>query len=165
MKFEDYIAITDLKAKYFQYLDAKAWDRMREVFTEDATFEGYAFGTQTGRDAFIATLADFLGDVRSQHMGFMPQFKTVDEHTIRVVWSMHDVLTWEPNSRVYKDIPVEGMHGLRGYGFYEEECTKTGEGWRVSFSRLTRTRIDALTDEFPNLPNYDVVSPDLDWLT
>ena len=158
------LAITDLKAQYFQHLDAKRWDQLRTVFSDDACFEGFAFESGGGPDEFVAVLSRFLADVRSQHQGFMPRFRRVNETTIRGVWSMHDYLTWEPDSRVYKGIEIEGMHGLRGYGYYEEEYRLTDKGWRISFSRLVRTRIDALVGPLPVTPAYDVLGPDAEWL-
>lgn len=162
---DEILAISDLKAQYFQHLDAHRWDRLRELFTESASFEGFAFAGPGGREGFVTTLSEFFVGVRSQHQGFMPRFQRVDEHTIRGVWSMHDYLTWAPGSRVYKGIDVEGMHGLRGYGYYEDEYQLTKEGWRISFSRLVRTRIDALIGALPITPDYEVLGPDPGWVS
>lgn len=164
ISFDDYMEISSLKARYFQYLDNKHWDGLDELFSEDARFEGFAFEGVTGKSDFISTVATFLADVRSQHQGFMPLFKRIDLLTVRGVWSMHDYLTWAPDSRVYKGVEIPGMHGILGYGYYEEEYTQTANGWRISFSRLVRTRIDALVSAEPITPNYSVVSPTIDWV-
>lgn len=163
--FEEYLALTDLKSAYFQHLDAKRWSRLHEVFTPDATFEGFAFESDGGREDFIATVSAFLADVESQHQGFNPRFRRISADVIRGVWGMHDYLTWELNSRTYKGIKTWDMWGLRGWGVYEEEYCRTPDGWRISFSRLARTRIDALVEEGIVNPPYDLTSPDPDWLT
>lgn len=165
LDFASHLAITDLKARYFHYLDTKQWNRMIELFSGDATFEGYAFDVDGGPDKFIAVVSAFLAEVRSQHQGYTPRFQLMDSGRVRGVWTMNDYLTWEPNSRVYKGIELPGMHGLRGYGYYEEEYTRTEAGWRISFSRLVRTRIDALVGTEPVTPAYEVCSPSLEWLS
>lgn len=160
----DVLAIHDLKAQYFQHLDAKRWEPLRELFSEDAKFEGFAFDSAGGREAFVATLAEFLADVRSQHQGCMPRLRRTGTHTARGIWTMHDYLSWEPNSRNYKGLALPGVHGLRGYGFYEEEYVLTNNGWRISFSRLVRTRIDMLVGEPAVTPEFEVLGPDPHWL-
>lgn len=163
LDFATHLALTDLKARYFAHLDAKEWDRMRDLFTPDAVFEGYAFEA-AGRDGFIATVSEFLADVRSHHQGFLPRYKVVAPGEVRAVWRMRDYLTWAPDSRVYKGIEVPGMCGIEGYGQYEDVYTLTPGGWRISFSRLARTRIDALT--VPRItPDYHLTAPDGRWLT
>ena len=159
----DVLAISDLKARYFQYLDGKMWDRLHELYTPDARFEGYAFNDAASPEVFIETVSAFLTGVRSQHQGYMPRFAGT-AGTIRGLWAMHDYLTWEPGSRVYKGIDTPGMYGLRGYGYYEEEYTLTEDGWRISFSRLVRTRIDPLVGVPPQALPYEVMDPDPDWL-
>jgi len=159
----DVLAVTDLKARYFEYLDAKRWDEMTDVFAPDARFEGFAFEAD-GREEFIATVSQFLADVRSQHFGYMPRFALRPDGSIRGVWRMHDYLTWAPDSRVYKGIEIPGMHGIRAWGTYEEEYALRDGRWWIVFSRLTRTRIDPLVGPAPLEPAYDVISPDPTWL-
>ncbi|MFS0865752.1 nuclear transport factor 2 family protein [Microbacterium sp. 179-B 1A2 NHS] len=159
----DVLAVSDLKSRYFEYLDAKRWPEMTGIFADDARFEGFAFDAD-GREDFIATVSSFLADVRSQHFGYLPRFALTPDGAIRGVWRMHDYLTWEPDSRVYKGIAIPGMHGIRGWGTYEEEYAMRDGEWRIVFSRLTRTRIDPLVGPPPSQPPYDVVAPDAGWL-
>lgn len=160
----DALAVSHLKSLYFLYLDGRQWDRMIDLFTPDAVFEGYAFDA-AGAEDFVATVSAFLSDVRSQHAGYMPRFSAIDDDHIRGVWMMHDYLTWKQDSRVYKGVEIEGMHGLRGWGYYEEEYRRTDAGWRISFSRLVRTRIDPLVGTPLLEPDYDVLGPDFAWLS
>lgn len=164
LAFPDILAVCDLKATYFQCLDGKHWARMRTIFTDDASFEGFAFRAEEGPDAFIATVALFLEGVHSQHQGYMPRFAAVGPDLVRGVWGMHDYLTWEPDSRDYKAIRTPGMYGLRGYGYYEDEYRRISGGWRIAFSRLVRTRIDPLVGTPPPAPDYDVLLPSPDFL-
>lgn len=156
--------ISDLKSRYFYYLDSKLWARLSELFTADAEFEGFAFDAG-GIDDFVKTVSAFLTGVYSIHQGFMPRFGYgAEPTTVYGVWSMHDYLTWEPDSRVYKGIEVPGMRGIDGYGYYEERYERRGGQWRIAFSRLVRTRIDPLVGPVPPRPEYDVMAPDHGWV-
>ncbi|MBT8162257.1 MULTISPECIES: nuclear transport factor 2 family protein [Arthrobacter] len=99
----------------------------------------------------------------SEHRGSMPRFRLVGPDTMRVVWTMNDYVTWEPDSRDYKSVPIAGMYCIRGYGLYEEEYVRTPAGWRISFSRLVRTRIDPLVGTPAPAP-YAYPAPDDAWL-
>lgn len=156
--------ISALKAHYFHALDGKRWDEMTAVFSNDAQFEGFAFDSP-GREGFITAVAAFLADVRSQHQGSMPRFDQLADGRVRALWPMHDYLTWPQDGRPYKGIVTPGQYGLRGWGYYEEECALTPDGWRIAFSRLTRTRIDALTASGAVTVEYDVTAPDPTWIS
>jgi len=158
----DATELWDLKSRYFYYLDTKQWDRLHEVFWPDARFEGFAFPADSAAD-FVRTVSHFLADVTSTHHGYQPRFRHVADGGVRGVWAMHDHLEWEPDSRIYKDIPVPGMRGIHGYGYYEDEYERRAGVWRARFSRLVRTRIDPVVDVAPR-PRYDVMGPDLRWL-
>lgn len=88
----------------------------------------------------------------------------LDANRVRAVWSMNDYVTWEPDSRVHKNVPISGMYGIPGYGLYEEEYLRTSAGWRISFSRLIRTRIDPLAGNPSPDPAYEFPAPDATWL-
>ncbi|WP_437773407.1 nuclear transport factor 2 family protein [Arthrobacter sp. KNU40] len=161
---DDVLAITDLKARYFRYVDDKRWDQLPELFTDDAHFGGFAFDSSGTTADFVSALSAFLNDTHSEHRGTMPRLRMVDANTVRAVWTMSDYVTWEPDSRVYKNVPIEGMYGIRGYGLYEEEYLRTPAGWRISFSRLVRTRIDPLVGTPAPDPGYELNTQDTTWL-
>lgn len=145
--FTDYQTITALKARYFRAVDTKQWHDLQLVFAEDARFEGFGFGIKQGVDTLINTLSENLAEVFSQHLGTTPDLQRNGEQSIRGVWSMQDTLAWTPDLAPLSDPNISGMRGINGYGFYEDEYTLTPAGWRISFSRLIRTRVEALTAE------------------
>lgn len=147
LRSNDYQAITALKAQYFRAVDTKQWEQLRVIFTEDAKFEGFGFGIRQGVGTLVNTLGENLATVFSQHLGATPEIRLVTDQTARGVWSMRDTLTWEADLPALSDPDIPGMRGINGYGFYEDEYTRTPEGWRISFSRLVRTRVEALTSE------------------
>ncbi len=160
----DYFAISDLKARYFEYVDSKNWVRLRGLFTNDATFAGFAFSADGGPEGFISALASFLTGAVSHHRGFMPRLRAVDTTVVRGSWTMQDYVTWPSGSRIYKGFEAPGFHGISGYGRYEDEYTRTTDGWRISFCRIARTRIDPLVGPPVDSFDFDFISPDAGWL-
>ncbi|MEV4734733.1 nuclear transport factor 2 family protein [Saccharopolyspora sp. NPDC049426] len=161
--FDEYQIVCKLKARYFFHLDTKQWTRLRALFSDYAVFEGFPFAS-SGPDAFVAGVAKWLAPMRTVHQGFMPDVQKRDDGVIRARWSMYDYLTWPQDSFVYKGVEIDGMYGIRGYGYYDEEYVRTASGWRISFMRLTRARIDPLVGDYLEPPAYDVPPPDLSWL-
>ncbi|MFE5838800.1 nuclear transport factor 2 family protein [Arthrobacter sp. NPDC056493] len=163
LKFDDLLAISDLKARYFLYVDSKRWDLVPGLFTDNARFTGYAFNVAGTTKEFVAALSAFLDSARSHHSATMPRFQPIAADVVRAVWTMNDYVTWEPDSRIYKNVRVPGMYGIRGYGLYQDEYLRTPAGWRISFSGLVRTRIDPLVGT-PALDCYEFPTPDETWL-
>ncbi len=159
-----YLAITDVKANYFDAVDSKNWARLRKVFTDSARFEGFPFPAGDP-DQFVESIAAAFVDVRSTHRASMPRVRVVGEGRIRVRWLMQDYVTWPIDSRPYRGVEIPGLYGFRGYGAYEDEYRLTEAGWRIDFTRLTRTRIDPLVDTEPLDPNLEgVLVSDPEWL-
>jgi hypothetical protein len=156
-------AIGATKSQYFYGLDTKQWDVVRSVFTEEARFEGFPFPVESP-DVFTNEVATFLKGAQTIHQGFMPLFLEIDETRVKARWTMYDYLIWH-DSREYKGHLIPGQYGLRGYGYYEEEyvCT-VGGAWLIDYMRLSRVRIDPLVSyPIPN-PEYDVATPNLNWI-
>lgn len=136
-----------LKPLYWRYVDSKQWERLRALFTDDARFEG-TVSESTGPDEWIAALATSFRDMRSVHRGHTPELAIVGEGVARGVWPFSDYLDWSacdpaevsPNLQQFP-----GQWGIVGFGHYEEEYRRGPEGWRISFMRLTRQRMDALS--------------------
>src|SRR5690554_5555165 len=121
LSIEDYEEIKGLKAKYFRFIDTKQWTKLREIFADEATFEGL-WATADGPDAFVANLERNLSaETFSAHYGFMPEIVALDGNRARAIWSMHDYLLWPVDSKAYLGVSVPGQRGVRGYGHYEEE--------------------------------------------
>ncbi|MEB3371734.1 nuclear transport factor 2 family protein [Saccharopolyspora mangrovi] len=161
-RFQDVPADLPGQSQYCFYVDTKEWDRLRMLFSEEATFAGFSYTTDDPYD-FVRGVSSFLESVRSVHHAMMPELRAIDERRVRGRWSMHDMLTWEPDSFVYKGIEIPGMHGINGYGYYDEEYTRVGGKWYISHMQLTRLRIDPLFGGLVEPPRYDVPPPDTEW--
>ncbi|GAB5451034.1 MAG: nuclear transport factor 2 family protein [Halioglobus sp.] len=127
------LAIEDikrLKARYFRALDSRQWDEFSECFTSDlvADFRGAPGTLSEGRDTFIASLRDVLGDAPTVHHGHSPEIDIYDDNNASGIWAMDDCV----------DLP--GL-SLRGWGHYHEQYRREAGQWRISSTRLTRLRL------------------------
>lgn len=125
-------AIKQLKAGYFQNIDAKNWAGLRELLhplvTVDTTC---SLGpVLVGRDPFIAFLKLSLALAETHHQGYDPKIKLTSATTAEGVWTMEDVLIYA------------GTLGVHGYGHYSERYEKVSGKWVIKYSKLTRTRMD-----------------------
>lgn len=125
-------AIKQLKARYFRTMDAKDWDAMRAVFSDDVVMDTTAAGGTeiTGADEFMAFLQDAIGDVITVHHGHMPEIELTSPTTATGIWAMEDMLRWPDGTE---------MHG---YGHYHETYEKVNGEWHIATSSLHRLRTD-----------------------
>jgi hypothetical protein len=127
--------IKQLKARYFRFLDTKQWDKLKELFIPDATWDvhgGSGHYQWSSRDAFIADVARAKAHSVTVHHGHMPEIELIDEANARGVWAMFDY------------VEEAGWPPRHGYGHYHETYTKGEAGWRIATFELTRLRVDAL---------------------
>jgi hypothetical protein len=129
--------IRRLKARYFRLMDTKRWEEFRNLFTDDALFEGNTdLQTITGPPGLVADSADrFVAIVRERlerattvHHGHMPEIEIIDATSATGIWAMVDLL----------ERPDSPFPSFQGYGHYHDEYRKEGGQWRISASRLTR---------------------------
>jgi hypothetical protein len=119
----DRLAVSDVLVRYFQLVDAKAWDRMDEVFTDDTTTRWTADSLVEGRDSIVGAMRHMIGSdeiVTYHHVAAMAP--VVDGDTAAVT------------------VRVRAMHhgvGPRAGKFYESlgvqptNLVRTPEGWRI----------------------------------
>ncbi|MDQ0029934.1 nuclear transport factor 2 family protein [Arthrobacter bambusae] len=148
---DDYEDVRRLKARYFRYIDLKRWERLRSLFSRDARILGFSF-SPADVDTFVDAVSAYMAGVVSIHQGFMPELEATSDNSIRGIWSMFDQLTWEPGSREHEDFGLQGSWGFRGFGHYEEEYVRAGQGWRISHLRLSRLRMEPLAGPEHHLP-------------
>jgi hypothetical protein len=121
MDHESHIAIQQLLALYCHILDAKAWNRLTEIFTPDAVYDSTSigFGVQEGLPALIA------------------HWKRIDHPLAHHVMS----IVIDDRGDGTADVLSKGLfawpHGLSG-GDYKDVAIKTNDGWRLSRRAYTR---------------------------
>jgi hypothetical protein len=142
----DLYAIHQLKSRYFRYMDTKAWDSWRLLFTEDVEiyFDNSVLPkdtapVQAGRDNFVAFVSRMLQTAVTVHHGHMPDIEFTGPHHATGVWAMYD---WVDDA--------EKGYAFQGWGHYHERYRKEADGiWRISQMRLTRIRTDVIESTRP----------------
>lgn len=139
--------IKQLKAQYCRYIDTKQWERLAGLFAAGTRFDGFG-SAPTGSDAtaFIEGISTRLARAVSIHHCHTPEIVFTGPDTARGIWAMMDMLEF-PADASPRETP--GSRGFFGYGHYEEEYVRSGDGWKFSFLRLTRLRIDPLPADYP----------------
>ena len=157
----DIEAIKQLKARYCRYLDTKQWDSLPQLFTEDATFDGYA-SAPSGSDVatWLQGVSSRLADAVMHHHCHTPDIVFLSETQARAVWAMAGYLEW-PEPAGLEEAPR--ARGMQGFGHYEEEYRKVGGQWKMDYLRFCTMRMAALRDDLPaqTLPTAPVSR---DWL-
>ncbi len=129
-------AVKLLKAQYFYFLDTKQWDRLRALFTSDATFDPAGEGAYTfdGLEGFVSGASAGLANAVSVHHGHMPMIEVIDADHAAAIWSMTD------------DVAIAGDPARRfiGKGHYHETYRREAGVWKIASWKLTRLRVDVI---------------------
>jgi len=130
-------AIKQLKASYFQNIDAKNWDGLRDLLAPDVVEDTTCSAGPIfyGRDPFIAFLKLTLGAANTHHQGYDPHIHLTSATTAEGLWTLEDVLIFG------------GTVGVHGYGHYNDRYSKVNGQWIVKYSKLTRTRLDLINPD------------------
>ncbi|MEJ5976317.1 nuclear transport factor 2 family protein [Novosphingobium sp. PS1R-30] len=129
--FADWLAITELKARYCRLLDTKDWEGWGQLFTEDfhQDVTGSGGGVFDGRDAAVAATRASIGTAKTAHQVHSPEI-SIDGDAATAIWALQDRVIWD------------GDRALTGYGHYHERYVRTADGWRIAEQRLTRLHMD-----------------------
>jgi hypothetical protein len=154
MTLEDELAAIDairqLKARYFRHLDAKEWDDLRMVFTDDAVFDlragasvdpadGSPESAETadlelvGRAAIVDAIRRSINDRISVHHGHCHEVAIRSEGEADGVIAMVDKISNRET----------GACVIEGWGHYHERYRCENGVWRIWRSRLSRLVIYA----------------------
>jgi len=132
-------AIERTKARYCRFLDTKNWTAWGMLFTADATLdvsEDAAPGQHLaqGRMNIVEFVRKSVADARTAHQVHAPEIEFQSPTSARVIWAMHDYLTWPQDGLR----PVADMHTLQGFGHYHETYLIEDGEWRIATIKLTR---------------------------
>jgi hypothetical protein len=139
-RLADRMALQELKASYFRYLDTKQWASWRELFTDDMVFYNdpnplptTTVAMSSSGDDFVEMVSSLLADALTVHQGHMPEIRFIDDRQARGIWAMYD----------WVDSSGSGGTSMQGFGHYHEHYVKGADGkWRIAELRLTRLRTD-----------------------
>ena len=130
-------SIKHLKARYCRSVDRKDWGGLREVFCDDATFEGLGRGIPgewavAGPDGFVSFVQQMLppGSI-SVHHALLPEIILADALHASGTWSFYDY--------------IERPSGtFQGYGEYHERYQCANGRWLIAAMRIERIRVDPM---------------------
>lgn len=148
--------IKQLKARYFRHMDMQDWDALYTLFTPDAVYDAtdairngsgedsldQKLGEEWinhGRDKIVPFIQNALAGMVSVHHGHMPEITIHSATKASGIWPMTD--------KVQKHIDGQLVLSLEGEGHYWEEYERIDGTWMISFSRLTRIRVQYWQDE------------------
>lgn len=141
-----------LKAQYCRFLDTKQWPRLRQLFADDASFEGFGSApTGSTVDQFIAGASARLQEALTVHHCHMAEIAFDGPDRARAVWAMVDVVEFLDGK---EPIEAPGTRGFTGYGHYEDAYVRIDGMWKFASKRLSRIRLDPIpADQAPALTN------------
>jgi uncharacterized protein (TIGR02246 family) len=131
--FADWLAITELKARYCRCLDTKDWEGYAAVFADDVVLDTTAAGGPRfeGREAAVAGVRAAVERAITTHHVHSPEI-TVDGDVAHAIWAMQDRNIW-PEGR-----------SLLGFGHYHETYVRRDGRWQIAESRLTRINVEMI---------------------
>jgi ketosteroid isomerase-like protein len=141
---------TQLKARYFRFIDTKDYEGLAGLFAEDASFDmrnarrngndERSLSEMAGKDAFpvgreaiVALIAGRTRTASTVHHGHMPEIEILSDTTARGIIAMEDSNSYVENGKTSK---------LHGFGHYHETYSKIGGRWYIQTLLLTRLRVD-----------------------
>lgn len=128
---EDKLEISDLIARYPDIVDGREFDRLDELFTEDAIIDFSTFGGPVDNLAVIKQfLRDSLGFFkRTQHMMGLPNI-TLDGDCARARTSCNNPMMFDERDGT----TTVWLIGL----WYDDEFVRTAAGWRFTARKQER---------------------------
>ena len=137
---EDYIAITQVKARYCRFLDTKDWAAYTALFTEDFVLDLTKAGGLppiVGREAAIASIRSWVETAITAHQVHSPEM-TIEGDVAHVIWAMQDRVIWGPERA-----GEVRERGHTGYGHYHERYERKDGRWRIAWQQLSYLRYDS----------------------
>ena len=130
----DRLELHELPGRYGDAIDDRNWDRLREIFTDDAVFDLTVVGAR--RLEGIDDIVHFMNVEASHPKTHMMTNIYVDEQDENVIMN-------------FRIVALLGK-GLVGTASYYDRVVKTDEGWRVQHRECMihrRDKRDAPCDE------------------
>ena len=127
-----------LKARYFRFVDTKAWDDLVALFSPEPVFDisdDQPGCVLTSREAIREAVSTPLSHCVSVHHGHCPEITLTSDSTAEGIWAMEDMLRWEEGS----GSPIKTLHG---YGHYHETYERVDGRWHIKTMKLKRLRVD-----------------------
>jgi SnoaL-like domain len=134
--------IKQIKGKYFRCLDAKDWDGLISVWAPevelDMTHVGRSGGRAMSNHGALTYMQGRIGNTAWMvHHGHTPEIEFTSDTTATGIWQFEDWLRWEDGNT-----SPDGYTDVHGWGYYDDRYLLTEDGWRISYTSVTRTRAE-----------------------
>jgi len=146
-ELRDLEAIKTLKARYCHLVDARSWDELHKLWTEDAVCDYGFFGSYNGRDQImdkffrelVASAASFM-----VHMVHNPVIE-VNGDRASGSWYLTSQTTIQPaNQAVWV------------MGIYRDEFVRVGGEWKISALRFEFKYYTPFEDGWAKTPMWEI---------
>ena len=122
LSVEDKIELQELAGRYGDYVDDRDWDKLDEIFTEDAVFEFSILDTTLNGVEEIKNFLSGLGDQHPQGHLMMNIYSDKTDHGAQM--------------RFRAIFPIANRSATDGsavffHASYYDDLVKTNKGWRV----------------------------------
>ena len=125
----DHVEIRNLLNLYPFIVDIPAnYGRAREVFTEDAVFDGGDYGRFEGVEALI------------DYWSHSPKRAAALEKSRLLSHNMVNIYIWQDAAGVVRSMSRcigTSLDGVASIAVYDDELRRTPEGWRISYRLLS----------------------------
>lgn len=148
--------IKRVTAQYLRYLDSNQWERVRSVFTDDATvWLEPPHPEFDGVDAFIEDLKKHLGGRRVYHHGHMPEIEIYESKKAFAMWSLHTGIEGEPSqwTRERQERIERGEGG--GARYYEFDYERVDGRWLISHLGLRTVWVGGNLKPFERIDTFN----------
>ncbi|WP_156686086.1 nuclear transport factor 2 family protein [Mycobacterium sp. Marseille-P9652] len=127
---EDRQDIADLLVRYATGIDRRDWPLFRTVFTDDCELDYGVIGAWRGVDAVTQ---------------FMTEVHAMAGHTLHRLSNQAIAVDGDrATARTYVDaliMAADNRGCVNGIGFYDDECVRTPDGWRIARRQFTTVRV------------------------
>jgi hypothetical protein len=133
--------IRDLKARFCRYADAKQWEAVAGLFTDDAVMRIHnadgSLASESSAAELAADISGRLGAGQPIHHLFSHEIEFTSDTTATGVWAMESLIFHD--RQAHPEAPFTRMHG---FGHYHDTYRKVDGAWRIAGCTLTRVRVD-----------------------
>ena len=128
---QDFLEISQVKARYCRFLDTKDWAGYTDLFTEDVEFDLPPEGQPPirGRDVAMRTIRSFVETAITAHQVHNAEIR-IEGDVAHVIWAMQDRVIWGPERANMQE------SGHTGYGHYFERYVRKDGRWRIAAQKL-----------------------------
>ena len=126
LTLEDRLDLCEIPGRYGDSIDARNWDQLRTIFTEDAVFDLTGVGSRVlvGIDDIVSFMEEEAAHARTHMMTNVYANPTADGADLR-----------------FRVVALLGQ-GKAGTASYYDQVVKTDAGWRVKHRVTTLRRRD-----------------------